>query len=41
MFLVEVVSPRLGGSGERHGKDVMADVKADFIALLSVIFKQL
>ena len=30
--LVEVVSPVMSSSGGRHGMDVMADVKVDFIA---------
>ena len=34
IFLVEVVSSIMSGSGGRHGKDVMADVKVDFIAYI-------
>jgi len=33
-YLVEVVSSIMSGSGGRHGKDVMADVKVDFIAYI-------
>jgi hypothetical protein len=32
IFLVEVVSSIMSGSGGRHGKDIMAGVKVDFIA---------